>query len=118
MKVKYLLNTEHLKAESIYNVFSVYFWKKGEKKYYIANYDTSGKYYITPFDGNEFEIVDTSISKFWNYGLDNYWEECLWIKEIITEEYFWDKYYNDDLHIKKILDLYYKIWKEELFNFE
>jgi len=116
MKVKYLLKDDHLEYEREYNVFTIQKWTNWEEKYYIAEVDISWKYYITPFNSDCFDITDTKISKFWHYGMSVSWEKTIGIEEAINIKYFWNKYYDDDLDVNHTISLYYRVWKDELFN--
>ena len=118
MKIKYLINDWDLQFEEIYNVFAIQEWSTWEKKIYIAENNWRGWYYISPYDFDDFEIIDTKISKFWEYGINNFWNVCIGIPELFTERQFWEKYYDDDEKINNLIFSYFKVWKNELFNME
>ena len=112
MKVQNLIEGKGLDYEKIYNVFAISDWKSLDRKYYIFDPSTKG---ITPYDANEFRIVDTNISKFWQYWLDQFGHVSISIPEILDVKYFWERYYDDDPQILDIISLYKNI-AVDLFN--
>lgn len=120
MKVKYLLKSDNnLKQDKEYNVFAVCMnsWLHSEPTYYIS---CSNDWYfsITPFDSSFFEITDNSISKYWEYWIDNNGCKWLWIKEFFTIDDFYYKYTESEKNdeIIQLLFIYYKLAKDDLFN--
>lgn len=116
MKVKNLINWNGLEYWKTYNVFWILDWNKDDRKIYISTNDVSWRFYISPFDSEEFEVVDSKISKFWEYWINKFWQISIWIPEMFNIDNFWEKYYDDDIEIINILNFYYKIWKNDLFN--
>lgn len=116
MKVKYInkKNELWLIYWNTYNVFSIII-SKDEKwnKYYIK---ADWPKYIYPYDISDFEIVDWNISQYWIFNRNNLWDFIIWPKEIYENQYFWSEYYDDKELNTNIIDKYYKIAKDELFN--
>jgi hypothetical protein len=115
MKVKYLINEWDLQYGEIYNVFSIEIDNKGWIKYYISSANMSD-FFISSYNSDYFEIVDTTISKFWEYWVNQFWEVCIWPKEAFDIKDFWWKYSESDDSINNIIKFYYSVWKNDLFN--
>jgi hypothetical protein len=117
MKVKYVWEKEELWLIpwEIYNVFSISLWFDSWEKYYIK---AKWPKFIYPYDIKDFEIIDSWLYKNWSFGIDNAWIFVIWPKELYLYKNgnFWEDYYEDNKNCQSIVDYYYNIAKEELFN--
>ncbi|PIE85534.1 hypothetical protein CSA08_01375 [Candidatus Gracilibacteria bacterium] len=116
MKVKYLFDDGELTYEGNYNVFALQVCNTKEKKLYISEHDATGNFYIAPYAFDAFEIIDTKISKFWECGSNEFGEICIGVPEIFNIKNFWEKYYDDNSEVNNIVNFYYKVGKDDLFN--
>lgn len=115
MKVKSLLTNSELKENTIYNVFSITHFKDGDIYYHISTSDTSD-FFISRYESDYFDIVDWSISKFWSYWYNDFHDLCIGPKETYKIDDFWWKYTEGNNEVEKIINMYFKLWKDELFN--
>lgn len=114
MKIKYLKNTNRfdvLQNWKIYNVFAIEIWKDWQK-YYIDSWSN----FIYPEDINDFEIVDNLIHSSWSFFYKGDWYYIIWPSEIYEKEYFWERYYDGIPDYIAVIDKYYELYKDVLFN--
>lgn len=116
MKVKYIKTDTSLWLEQwkIYNVFSIEISSSCEIKIY-SKWNSS---YIYPFDIKDFEIIDSKLSKYWSWWINQFGDFVIWPKEIFERENFWRNYYEDNPAYKEIINNYYKLAKDDLFNMD
>lgn len=115
MKVKYILNDWKLIENKIYNVFSLEIDTKWNKKIYIST-ENIDDFFISWYNYDYFEVIDSNISKFWEIWTNNFWDLILWISDIFKINDFWWKYWENDEKILKLINSYYFFSKQELFN--
>lgn len=116
MKVKYLNSKEELwlKFWEIYNVFAIILWKDKEwNKYYIK---ASWPKFVYPHDVQDFEIIDASLSRYFLFWINQFGDFVIWPSEISRMEYFWPQYYEEVQEYTQVIDKYYNLARDELFN--
>lgn len=114
MKIRFIKEKDPLwyKFWEIYNVFCITIWDNW-KKFYI---DRDWNSFIYPIDIKDCEIIDNSLSKYWFFWINKFWEYVIWPKEIYLSSNFWDDYYNWIENSKSIINFYFKLAKNDLFN--
>lgn len=108
------ITCEQLEKGKKYNVFAICDWWK-ERKYYISDSDISS-YHITPYDHFHFDVIDGNIPKYWVYWKDKQGDMVLWVSEITLIDWFWEKYYDDDVSVQNVINFYHQVGNKELFN--
>ncbi len=114
MKVKYINNDSSWFFENwqVYNVFAIEL-SANKNFYYIDNWISK---YIYWWNTSDFEIVDSNISTHWKFWINQFWDHVIWPEEVYKMEYFWSNYLEDTSEYQKVIDKYYGIARNELFN--